>query len=293
MRVLVTGASGFVGRHVTAHLLRQGHQVMALSRRGEAVEGARGIKGDIVNDGSLAAVMSQVEAVIHLVGIIRERGQATFKQVHIEGTRNVVTAAGIAGVERFVHMSALGAQKGSESHYFDSKARAEEIVRRSGLHWTIHRPSLIFGKGDNFFGRVLKNLVGSGPVIPQIGDGHFLFRPVWVGDVARAFAQSLDSPATIGEHYDLVGPSEYSLRELLLLMREAMSSKKPLLPVPLVLMRLALPLLQILPNPPITYDEFNMLLSGNTASPREAQLAFDLVMEKLPNRLPEILEAAY
>lgn len=289
MNVLVTGASGFVGRRLLEQLLAKGHRVMALSRRRAnfpvEVEVAL---GDVVSGEGLAAASASAEAVIHLVGIIREtRGQG-FEQAHTEGTRNVVSAAREAGVKRYLQMSALGAAKGTGSRYFETKARAEEIVKASGLDWTIFRPSLIFGRGDEFFGLVLKGLV-SAPLIPQIGDGRFPIRPIYVGDVAGAFEQALSRPATIGRSFDLVGPTEYSFRELLLLVREALGSRNPILPVPLWAMKLAVPLLQILPHPPITRDQFAMLLRGNTGDPALMQQHFDLPLEALPEHLPAIL----
>lgn len=288
MNILVTGASGFVGRHLLEHLLATGHRVIALSRRRAnfpvEVEVAL---GDVVSGEGLAAASASAEAVIHLVGIIRESGDATFDRVHVEGTRNVVAAAREAGL-RYLQMSALGAAKGTGSRYFESKAQAEEIVKASGLDWTIFRPSLIFGLGDEFFGQTMKGLVAA-PVIPQIGDGRFLFRPVHIGDVAAAFEQALARPATIGRSFDLVGPTEYTFRELLLLVREALGSSRSILPVPLWAMKLAVPLLQVLPNPPITKDQFAMLLQGNTADPGPMQAAFDLRMERLPEQLPAIL----
>jgi len=289
VNVLVTGASGFVGRHVLEQLLATGHRVIALARRGAnfpvEVEVAL---GDVVSGEGLAAASASVEAVIHLVGIIRETRGQSFEQVHTEGTRNVVSAAREAGVKRYLQMSALGAAKGTGSRYFETKARAEEIVKASGLDWTIFRPSLIFGRGDEFFGLVMKGLV-SAPLIPQIGDGRFPFRPIYVGDVASAFEQALSRPATIGRSFDLVGPAEYTFRELLLLVRETLGSRRPILPVPLWAMKLAVPLLQLLPNPPITRDQFAMLLQGNTADPGLMQQHFDLPLEALPEHLPAIL----
>lgn len=289
MNVLVTGASGFVGRHLCDHLRAQGHHVIALVRRPLPEQpGLKTVVGDVVSGAGLMDAMAHVEAVIHLVGIIREVGAATFERVHVEGTRNVVGAAREAGVARYVQMSALGAAKGTKSRYFETKAKAEEIVRGSGLGWTIFRPSLIFGVGDEFFGKTLKGLMAA-PVIPQIGDGSFPFRPIYVGDVARAFEQALVRPATIGHSYDLVGPTEYTFRELLLLVRTALGSRKPLVPIPLWTMRLAVTLFERLPNPPITRDQFVMLLMGNTADPGPMLAAFDLPMEALPDHLPAIL----
>lgn len=289
--ILVTGASGFVGGWLTRHPLEQGYRVLALSRHPPPCqEHLTPVQGDVVTGQGLEAV-KRAAAVIHLVGIIRERGENMFEKVHIEGTRNVLAAARAAGVERFIHMSALGARRGSPSRYFDTKARAEALVRDSDLAWTVFKPSLIFGRGDAFFRRVLKGLVTAGPVIPQVGDGHFPLRPVWIGDVVRALEQSLRRPEAKEQSFELVGPVEYTFAELLRLMKCALNARKPVVPVPLFLMRAALPLLQLLPTPPLTPDQFYMLLAGNTGDPRRQLEVFDLPMATLPEKLPEILQA--
>lgn len=271
-----------------------------MSRRATgATEGVRHVQGNAATGEGLAAAMQGVAAVIYLVAIIRERGDQTFQQAIVEGTRNTLEAARAAGIRRYLHMSALGTTRGSGSRYFEAKAEAEGLVRASGLEWTIFRPSLIFGQGDDFFGGVLRGLIQGGvhkglwyppaPVIPLIGDGCFPFRPVWVGDVTEAFAQALEKPQTIGQTYALVGPQEYTFRELILLVRDALGSRKPLLPIPLSLMDFAVPLLSRIPGFPLTLDQYRMLKMGNTADPTAMRKDFDLEWRSLEHELPTIL----
>jgi len=294
VRVLVTGANGFVGGYVCRALIGAGWQVTGLSRRSDAKlpTGVTALEGDVASGDGLGRAMTGIDAVVHLVGIIQERGSQTFERVHVEGTRNVLEAATAAGVSRLVHMSALGAGLDSGSGYQRTKARTEELVRASGLAWTIIRPSLIFGVGDDFFGGTLRQLVKLSPVVPVVGRGDYPFRPVFIGDVATAFLRALERPEASAQAFDLVGPKEYTLRELLLLVRGALGSKKPLVNVPLPLMRVGVALFGLLPAPPITRDQFLMLLAGNTGDPRPAVAAFGLALEPLEDHLGEILGAA-
>ncbi|PTA69267.1 complex I NDUFA9 subunit family protein [Deinococcus arcticus] len=289
MNILVTGASGFVGQAVVRELVARGHMVWAGSRRGEASGGAHGLKLDVTDPGSVerAVAASDPAAVVHLVGIIAETGAQTFERVHVEGTRHVLAATPRGA--RYVHMSALGAREDSQSGYSSSKGRAEALVRASGLRWTIFQPSLIFGPGDDFFGRVLRELVSTAPVVPQIGDGSFPFRPVGVADVARAFATAAGGEVGLRDTYALTGPEEFTFRQLLELELQALGKRKPIVPVPLALMNLAVPLMQVLPKPPITRDQYAMLKEGNSAPNEPARTVFGLSMQRLQDVLPQIV----
>lgn len=292
MRVLVTGGTGFVGRAVVGELLGRGHTVYAGSRRGDAPPGAHGVKLDVTDAGSVLRAVGEAspEAVIHLVGIIAEQGTQTFTRVHLEGTQHVLAAT--PRQARYLHMSALGAREDSASGYSRSKAQAERLVRESGLSWTIFQPSLIFGVGDDFFGRVLRELVSTAPVVPMIGDGSFPFRPVSVQDVARAFAGALEQPETVGQTYTLTGPEEFTFRQLLEMELAALGRRKPIVPVPLALMNLMVPAMQVLPKPPITRDQYAMLKEGNTAPNEPARSTFSLPMLRLEDHLPGIVAGA-
>lgn len=261
MRVFVVGGTGFVGRALVAFLLERGHTPVVLARRPRDLPpGAVFLRGDITRE---VPDLRGMEAAIYLAGIIRE-GEETFRAVHVEGVRNLLAGMRRAGVGRLLHMSALGARRGTRSRYYETKAEGEELVRGSGLSYAIFRPSLIFGPGDEFFGKVLKGLVCNPlPFVPLLGDGGFPFRPVYVGDVAEAFVRALEGGRE--GSFDLVGPKEYAFRELLALVMRAVGRPKPFLPIPLFLLDLLVPLLSLLPFAPLTQDQYVMLKEGNTA----------------------------
>ncbi len=261
MRVFLVGGTGFVGQALVALLLERGHTPVVLARRPRDLPpGAVFLRGDITRE---VPDLEGAEAAIYLAGIIRERGE-TFRAVHAEGVRNLLSGMRRAGVGRLLHMSALGARRGTPSRYYETKAEGEELVRGSGLSYAIFRPSLIFGPGDEFFGKVLKGLVCHPlPFVPLLGDGGFPFRPIYVGDVAQAFVRALEGG--LEGTFDLVGPKEYTFRELLALVMRVVGREKPFLPIPLSLLDRVVPLLSLLPFAPLTQDQYAMLKEGNTA----------------------------
>jgi NADH dehydrogenase len=281
--VLVTGGTGFVGRSVVAALLRRGHQVRCLvrpgsARRRAAPSGASAVPGDVTEPGSLPAALAGVEAVVHLVGIIREqpgRG-VTFDRLHTEATRNVVAAAGAGGVRRLVHMSGLGTRPEARSRYHQTKWAAEQAVRESGLDWTIFRPSVIFGPGDGFVS-LLARLVRWLPVVPVVGDGRNRLQPVAVGDVAEGFARAVERPATAGAVFEVGGPRPYTFDEALDEVGAALGRRRvPKLHHPVGLMAPVVRVLEGIPLFPLTSDQLLMLREHNTCDPGPWARALDL-----------------
>jgi NADH dehydrogenase len=273
-RVFVTGGTGFVGREVIHALCADGHAVRCLVRRGserdlrghEAIER---IEGDVLQHEGLETDMAGCEAVIHLVGIIRERPAlgATFERVHVQGTRNVIEAAAAAGVRRYLHMSALGTRPGARSRYHQTKWAAEEAVRASGLDWTILRPSVIYGRGDGFV-TMLAGMIRRFPVVPVIGTGGQRLQPLPVAQVAQGFARLMPLPAATKQTYEAGGPDAVTLVELLDLIGAATGRRRVRKAhVPLGPMRVMARLLQPLPSFPVTPDQLLMLEEENTCDP--------------------------
>ena len=281
--VFITGATGFVGHAVLQRLCAAGHVVRCLVRRGS--EGRlRGlgaiarIEGDVLTRRGLEEDMAGCDAVIHLVGIIREHRAAnvTFERVHVEGTRNVLEAAKAAGVQRYLHMSALGTRPGAASRYHRTKWAAEEAVRASGLGWTIFRPSIIYGRGDGFV-TLLASMVRRLPIVPVIGSGRQRLQPIGVEQVAAGFAEALERPATIKQTYEVGGPEAVTMLELLDLIGRALGRRRVRkVHVPLRAMTPVARLLHPLPGFPVTPDQLLMLGEDSVCDPRPFFDAFQL-----------------
>jgi uncharacterized protein YbjT (DUF2867 family) len=283
MRVFVTGGTGFVGSEVVRQLLAAGHTARCLVREGSEGklpirEGVEIHSGDVLDPASLEKGVAGCQAVVHLVGIIREfpaRG-ITFEQLHPVATANMVAAATASGVKRYLQMSANGTRKDAVSPYHRSKWDAEQAVRTSTLAWTIFRPSLIYGRGDAFVS-MLAGLVRKLPVVPVLGDGRYRMSPVAVEDVAAGFVGALERPETVGQAYYSCGPADYSYDEILDLIGKALGRDHVRkLHQPLLLMKPVIALLEGLPSFPITTSQLTMLLEGNVCDPAPWAETFSL-----------------
>jgi NADH dehydrogenase len=269
--ILVTGATGFVGRHLVARLQARGEQVRPLVRNAATAQRARATNiepaiGDVTDPASLERAMEGVDAAIHLVAIIVEKGSATFERINVQGTRNVVAAARAAGVKRFLHMSANGAQDNPRYPYLQSKWRGEQAVIESGLPNSILRPSLIFGRGDQFF-TTLAMVVRLNPIVPIVGDGTSMFQPIWVEDVCTCFLKMLDD-AYLGRSFDVGGPEQLSYEDLVDIVMRVLGTRKPKIHVPIPLMKpMAAAMEALLPQPPVTPGLLDLLEIANVTAP--------------------------
>lgn len=285
--MLLTGATGFVGRHVLSRLLESGYQVVAIGRstaKPMALPGVIQVAADIAGEG-WQRWCEGCSAAIHLVGIIREVPLAgiTFDRTHRQATAQLVAACRDLGIPRLIHMSALGARPDAATPYHRTKAQAEEIVRSSGLAWTIFRPSVIFGPGDGFTTALLDALRRF-PVFPIFGDGSYRLQPIAVSEVAAAFVSAIKDRRTEGCSIDLGGPEQLTYLEVLRRVSESLN-RRPLMPhVPLPLARLAVRIMERLPNSPITADQLTMLLEGSTCDTLASRELFGVPI--LPFRPP-------
>ncbi|MEJ2518849.1 MAG: complex I NDUFA9 subunit family protein [Desulfuromonadales bacterium] len=283
MKVFVTGGTGFVGNEVVSQLVAAGHTPRVLVRQGSEDKLSQPDKveiqaGDVTDRASLDGALAGCDAVIHLVGIIRvfpARG-ITFDKLHVAATEHILNACREQGVQRYLHMSSNGTREGGSTDYHSTKWRAEQLVRDSGLDWTIFRPSLIFGPGGEFV-EMLAELIRRLPVVPVIGDGQYRMQPVAVEQVAETFVKALQNPETIGATYHLGGGESYSYDEILDLTAQAMGRDSVTkVHQPLFMIKPMIKMLDSFEKFPITEDQLTMLIEGNVCDPEEWAAAFDL-----------------
>ncbi len=285
MKVFITGGTGFIGNEVVRQLIDQGHEVAALVRSGS--EGKLDTKqservkihpGDVTEPDSLPQAMQGCDAVIHLVGIIREfpdKG-VTFERLHVEGSHHVIQAATTQGIKRYLHMSANGTRLDANTKYHQTKWQAEQFVRDAALDWTILRPSLIFGRGGEFV-EMLADLIRKLPVVPVIGDGQYRMQPVSVHQVAETYVKALTLPETAGQIYHLGGSDSYTYDEILDLTGKALGKDKVRkVHQPVSMVKPFVKLLEDFKKFPLTQDQLTMLLEGNECDIQDWVEAFSI-----------------
>jgi len=276
--VTVFGGSGFVGRHVVRALAKRGYRVRVAVRRPDlaghlqpmgAVGQIHAVQANVRYPDSVKRAISGADIVINLVGILYEGGKQSFSAVHAFGAGVIASNAKAAGVERLVHLSALGADDKSGSDYAHSKAAAESAIAKEFPGAIIFRPSVIFGPEDQFFNKFAA-LARLSPILPLIGGGKTMFEPVFVGDVAEAVARAVDGRVKSAT-YELGGTEKMSLRDVFEFICEATLRKRMLVPVPLFIARIKAAFLQLLPKPLLTVDQVKLLESDSVVS--EAAIA--------------------
>ena len=270
-RAVVFGGAGFLGRNVVRALARAGARVTVGCRDVERAKflkpmGAVGqitpVRADITDAGQIARAVEGADLVISLVGILHESGHNSFDAVQAQGPGLVARAAAEAGARRMVHVSAIGADPESASNYARTKALGERAVKQAFPSAVILRPSIIFGADDNFFNRFAA-MATVAPVLPLIGGGRTRFQPVYVQDVTDAVMVALERNEASGMTYELGGPKVYSLRDLMELTMKHARRQRRLLNVPFGIASLKARFLELLPNPPLTRDQVELLKSDN------------------------------
>ena len=291
MTVLVTGGTGFVGPHVVHALRARETPVRALVRDPArasrlAAWGVDLAVGDVTDPASLRAACEGVDAIVHLVAIIRGR-PVDFERVMVDGTRNVVAAAQEAGVRRFVLSSALGVNERSKDAvpYFAAKWQMEHAVRESGLEHVIFRPSFVFGRDGGVLPTFIR-LARLAPVTPIVGPGRQRLQPIWIEDLAEYYSLALTEQAASNRTFELGGPDAVSWNEFWERLKGVLGVRRPSVHVPFGAMRVQATLTERLPGAPVTRDQLTMLeLGDNVVTDPSAVETFKLPLVSLDEQL--------
>jgi uncharacterized protein YbjT (DUF2867 family) len=293
VKVLVTGATGFVGPTVANSIVDAGHEVRVLERKPGAWKEAgircqEAAEGDVTDLNSLRRAVQGIEVVVHLVAI-RQGKREEFQRVMIGGTRNLIAAANEAGARRFVLMSALGVTEQTKDlvPYYHGKWTMEQDLKRSALEHVIFRPSFIFGRDGGILPTFLK-MARLSPFTPIMGSGEQRIQPIWLDDAGRYFAQSIDEPEAANRTFEIGGPDVVTWNELWERIRATLGiRRRPTVHMPIGLMRVPAVVTERLPgNIPLTRDLLTMLEAGdNVVSNDDAAETFQIPLVPLDEQL--------
>jgi NADH dehydrogenase len=272
--ITVFGGTGFLGRRLVQRLAAEGASVRIAVRHPDPARSALRAAGldqiavfsaDVREKISVAAAISGADAVVNAVSAYVERRGVTFEAVHEQGAETVARQAVSAGVARLVLVSGIGANSGSKYPYIRARGRGELAVQQVFPGTTIVRPGAMFGPGDALFG-TLADFARMLPVLPLIGGGRTRLQPVYVEDVAEAIARMFADPGTAGRTYELAGPGVYTMRELVEMTLRLIGRRRLLMPVPFAVATVQARLLELLPSPPLTTSQVDLLRTDNVVS---------------------------
>jgi uncharacterized protein YbjT (DUF2867 family) len=291
VKVLVTGGTGFIGSKVVHALRAREHNVRVLVRRPEratqlAAWGAELVAGDVTDPVSLRAAVEGCTHVVHLVSILKG-SPSDFQRVMTQGTKELLAASKEAGIERIVLMSALGTSETTKDTipYFASKWAMEQETARSGLEYTIFRPSFVFGSDGGALPLFIKQVRYS-PVVTVIGSGVQRIQPIWVDDVAEYFARGVDEPKAANRTFEIGGPDVLTWNELYPKIAKVLGKRRRLVHVPPGLARTGAKLTQWAPGAPLTTDQIAMIEAGDNAVSRsDAVDTFQLPLVPLEEQI--------
>jgi uncharacterized protein YbjT (DUF2867 family) len=272
--ITVFGGTGFLGRRLVQRLAAEGASVRVAVRYPDPARSALHAAGldqitvfsaDVRDQASVAAAVAGADAVVNAVSAYVEKGGVTFEAVHEQGAETVAREAASAGVARLVLVSGIGANPESRYPYIRARGRGELVVQQAFPGATTVRPGAMFGPGDALFG-TLAGLARLLPVLPLIGGGRTRLQPVYVEDVAEAIARMFADPGTAGRTYELAGPGVYTMRELVKTTLRLIGRRRLLVPVPFAVAAVQARLFELLPSPPLTTSQVDLLRTDNVAS---------------------------
>ncbi|MGI9505850.1 MAG: complex I NDUFA9 subunit family protein [Geminicoccaceae bacterium] len=290
--ITIFGGAGFLGRHLVRKLAADGWRIRVISRTPGLAGHLQplGEVGQIVvqpfvgkDEASMDQMLQGSSAVVNLIGILYQTSKQRFDDVQGGLPGLIARTAAKAGVARMVHVSAIGADAQSSSAYARSKAKGENAVREAFPGAVIIRPSIVIGPEDSFFNRFAA-IARTSPALPLIGGGKTRFQPVYVGDVANAIVAGLEQADAAGRTFDVGGPKTYSFEELLRYMLDVIGRRRMLVKIPFGVAALQARFLELLPVPPLTRDQLELLKTDNVVS-EDALTLSDLGIEPTPIEL--------
>jgi NADH dehydrogenase len=272
--ILITGATGYIGRHLVTRLVSQGERPRCLVR--DTTRAATNlpadkvelVKGDTTSYNSLPDAVRGVDTIVHAAFMTADRKQSSSNHYHttnVDGTANLVHAAELAGVKRIIELSGLGTKPDKPGSYMQGRYLAEQILEESGVAWTIIRPSVLFGKDAPFI-KGLTELIQSSPVVPLIGGGKTMFQPIYIEDVVTIIVKILQEPEhTSGKIYTIGGPEHYSFSDIFDLLLQATGKHRPKVYAPTPLVAIGAAVMEaVLPRPPLTKAAMTLFSFDNT-----------------------------
>ncbi|GBD99133.1 3 beta-hydroxysteroid dehydrogenase/Delta 5--_4-isomerase [bacterium BMS3Abin07] len=300
--ILIAGATGFVGRHLLEQLKEKPVRVRCLVRNADKADQVRAlgfgaVRGDITDPSSLENALAGINTLVHLVGIIEEKGELSFRNVHVTGTENLINESIKHGVKRIIFQSALGSDINSPFNYLKTKAEAEQIIISSGIPYTIFRPSLIVGKGDGFTERV-KQIISAGPAVPVPGNGTARFQPLYINDWVKCFMKVTENNIPPNRVYTFGGPEQLTYNEILLQIMKALGINKPVIHIPVNAARLALPFMGFIGSiakilgrkiPPVTNELLSLLNRDNICDENSVENNFGFTPVRFSDALNEFI----
>ncbi|HEY5683280.1 MAG TPA: complex I NDUFA9 subunit family protein [Sulfuricaulis sp.] len=292
-RICLLGGTGFVGKRLAARLSEAGHDIVIPTRYATrhrdvlVLPTVRLVEGDVHHADFLLQQFEGRDTVINLIGILNEKGRSGkgFRRAHAELPEKIIKASREAGVRRLLHMSALHASRMAPSHYLRTKALGEEAVHRAenpDFHVTSFRPSVIFGPGDGFLNR-FASLLRLAPGVFPLACPKARFQPVYIEDVVRVFADSLENHQTFGQRYDLCGPKVYRLREIVEYVAKLVNRRVRVVGLPDGLSYLQAAMLEFAPGKPFSLDNYRSLQIDSIC-----EKGFPEVFDITPTGLEEI-----
>jgi uncharacterized protein YbjT (DUF2867 family) len=295
--ILITGATGYIGRHLVARLVADGERPRCLVRdinrakRLLPVDKVELVQGATTSPDSLHAAVQDVDTIIHAAFLTADRKQSTgneYEKTNVQGTANLIKAAKKAGVKRIIEISGLGTKPDRPGSYMQGRYLAEKMLKESSLDWTIIQPSVLFGKNAPFI-KGLADLIRTAPVVPLIGGGKIMFQPIWVEDVVTVIVKVLQDPTgTTKRTYTIGGPAYYSFTQIIDVLLKTMHKQRIKAPAPTLLVGVGAALMEaVLPKPPLTKAAMTLFTFDNITDLRSVERDFGFTPKSFTTYMKE------